>query len=114
MFASKTPRDLNHDPEPWEGQYSPEYRATDEFHSFMSVRMVRRPRPEYDHVQHNESNPLLADMREFWPVVIEDWLAALDDPWFIDGVPAEFGVVTEEHRNHAKKVLTRLAALAQS
>lgn len=109
MFASKTPRDLNHDPEPFISHHGRHEDADPAGWDF-DVEFDYDPRPEFDHVQHNEPNPLLADLREFWPVIIEDWIAALDDPWFMDGVPDEFGVATEDHRDHAKKVLNRLAA----
>ncbi len=101
MFASKTPRDLNYDPEPMIDPFSGmRFPVADELLGY-----EYHPRPEFDHVQHNELNPILRDLREFWPVIIDDWIAALDDPWFMDGVPKEFGVATEEHREHARRVL---------
>lgn len=109
MFSSKTPRDLNHDPEPWHCPGAGEqYRIPDGEQLECDVRV---PRPEFDHVQHNPPNPLLRDTRDFWPVILKDWIVALDDPNFIAETPAELGQVTGEHVAHARTVLTRLAAL---
>jgi hypothetical protein len=70
MFASKTPRDLNHDPYPnvWDG-HSPhnQMRAdTDMYRKGAPYRYPgysHKPRPEYDHPQHNEPNPILVSLR---------------------------------------------------
>jgi len=110
QYASKTPRDLNHDPLPYVTRAGNRYEDGIWYGHDMFRRYLD-PRPEFDHVQHNAPNPLLLDMREFWPVIVGDWLAALDDPWFTDGVPQEFGSVTEDHIDHARRVLSRLAAI---
>lgn len=128
MFASKTPRDLNRDATPWvstitgmrysihgAGRYGDRYG--DEF--------VRRPRPEFDHVQHNQPNPILLRFRaeedgshnaalaylallnneqgwrDHWGMLRYEWKAA--------GFDANFG---PQAIDHARRVLTRLAALA--
>lgn len=105
IFNSQT---LNTDPFPYVGEHGSRHAYAG---TLNQTPLTFAPRPEYN--DYTNVNPLLADMREFWPVIIEDWLAALDDPWFMDGVPAEFGIATEDHRDHAKKVLTRLAALGE-
>ena len=70
MFASKTPRDLNHDAEPWlcttaihpGHRRTPHPRRTAEpcngtFKEFL-------PRPQFDHAQHNKPNPILGYVRD--------------------------------------------------
>ncbi|PRB08795.1 hypothetical protein [Microbacterium sp. MYb64] len=108
-FASKTPRDLNHDPEPmvypFSGQRAP---YADE-----SLGWIFSPRPEFDHVQHNAPNPILVWARE---VGVD---AALGEVTFSSGsylVETWVGAVqvTSEHVVHARRVLTRLANLAKS
>lgn len=116
MFASKTPRDLNHDPEPW---VAPD--GTRRVFSHVEIGIKRfDPRPEFDHVQHNEPNPILVDFRDYakehgdsaalarhwtrddqqwWDVTRSTRLISVDEP-----------VGTPEQEDHARKVLTRLAA----
>ena len=93
MFASKTPRDLNHDPLPYlyaSTDYTARFSHNNLGYPYASSA-IYDPRPEFDHVQHNEPNPILVAFREQRPV------------------PA----VTEAAYLHARKVLTRLANLAQ-
>lgn len=60
------------------------------------------PREEYD----NDPNPILEGLRtgEFEPVPLLEWL---DDNWDAPIDPGE-SWFTWEHRNHARKVLTKL------
>lgn len=55
MFASKTPRDLSHDPVPW--VYSDGSRTN--YPEPWEMNLTFNPRPEFDHVQHNPPNRLL-------------------------------------------------------
>ncbi len=119
IFASKTPRDLNRDPEPWVTK--PQLRA--EFgrpkHHAESIDCyaycVRDPRPEFDHVQHNHPNPILLDFRETNGIA-ELWLEAIegkDGDVFLAGVPKAFGAIRAPHIDHARRVLGRLARLTK-
>lgn len=117
MFSSRTPSDLSHDPHPnvWEG-HSPfnQMRAdTDVYRSgspegvFGQMRYVRRPRPEFDHVQHNQPNPILVDFRQDYDGDMRGW-----GVWFalwLYQEPREIG--SPEHIAHARRVLNRLALL---
>lgn len=115
VFASKTPRDLNHDPAPF---VFPEtgMRSAAEFGPYI-------PRPEFDHAQHNEPNPVLVAFREHvevvspnkgdWanvPNLAGEWLEHFSHYWegFRGGRIARVG-----HRTHARRVLTRLANLSR-
>ena len=66
MYASKTPRDLNRDPEPWVidmGIVCGEFRSAVEWVGGEFAETYHAPRPEYDAVQHNEPNPVLVAFR---------------------------------------------------
>ncbi len=108
IFSSKTPRDLNRDPAPF---VFPEtgMRSAAEFGPYA-------PRPEFDHVQHNAPNPVLAAFRRDaeemkrergWDTrtTARSWDRDAFDP-FVDMYPAET-------LDHASRVLTRLANLPQ-
>lgn len=74
-----------------------------------------RPRPEFD----NSPNPILVDFRtarESEPEYTADPLDWLDTAWSdMDSTAAhEHEGWTIDHFNHARKVLTRLAALSES
>ncbi len=78
MFASKTPRDLNHDPMPYR---TPGGRWAEQ--SYLGLRDLA-PRPEFDHVQHNEPNPILVRFRKWIegedltdPCWVDEWIVAL-------------------------------------
>lgn len=118
VFASKTPRDLNRDPHPnvWDGhsQHDQMRDDTDMFRKgapYNYKRYTHRPRPEFDHVQHNEPNPVLTWAREVGTST------ALDEATFSSGsymVGAWVGdqQVTSDHVVHARRVLTRLVRMA--
>lgn len=129
MFSSKTARDLNHDPEPDVLTYNgkDEKRvpvtyaawATPYENNFGEVVERRHgPRTEFDHVQHNEPNPLLVDFRVIDAGRNEygDWVRDFDQrPEFWTrghtGAPSRYPQYTPEQVAHARRVLERLAAL---
>ncbi|MEY4081680.1 MAG: hypothetical protein RL430_2110 [Actinomycetota bacterium] len=124
MFSSKTPRDLNHDPYPnvWDG-HTPfnQMRADhDKFRKGAPVGVIgsmtylHRPRPEFDHVQHNPPNPILVAFRTEVRLQREaDWLPmhAVAETTLErqDG----FEDATGAQCAHARRVLTRLARLSE-
>ena len=125
QYASKTPRDLNHDPFPYQSTQSAEigldYRVNE---ASLIARPEQRqaykldPRPEFDHVQHNEPNPiLLAFRRDVADVFVAEQfnVAAIARSW-IDGDALELfaDMYPNEVLDHARRVLTRLANLATS
>jgi hypothetical protein len=123
MFASKTPRDLNHDPLP-HAWYSPNgffsgrsggpYRAA--VGDSPGWRSEHAPRPEFDHVQHNAPNPILTAFRDHvawrW-VYLPEITTYAEDVETFDGLRDDsFVGTTPEQIDHACKVLQRLANLA--
>lgn len=117
IFASKTPRDLNHDPKPWR---TPRGYAR-QSHNVMGI-LTHDPRPENDHPQHNEPNPILVAFRgraadeslDFWL-----WGLAAESAfggWVAWENPRHpFHILlrsSETQRDHARRVLTRLANLS--
>lgn len=106
MFASKTPRDLNHDTHPW--LHDHHWACSDNGGRFRfnnGIGNVFDPRPEFDHVQHNEPNPILVAFR------VQGRKPA-DFLWRL-GSPASTEVVYGvEQSRHARRVLGRLARLA--
>lgn len=115
MFSSKPPRE-NNDPHPnvWDGHspYNQMRGDTDMFREGAPYNFERysyRPRPEFDHIQHNEPNYLLVEAREFG-ADYEAWVSALSDPGFTAETAEAYGVsITHDHVTHAVRVLTRLA-----
>lgn len=114
MYASKTPRDLNHDPRPYRNKYD-NSRWSDPGVDLTGTTVVHDPRPEFDHVQKNESNPILVGARhpsEDW----QEWLFALNDPREVFTYDADYygeGDIREctpEMIDHARRVLSRLEA----
>ncbi|MBN9176087.1 MAG: hypothetical protein J0I43_01775 [Microbacterium sp.] len=88
MFASKTPRDLNHDAHPW-AHTACGYEWCDDFGGRFSFNNGTgnefSPRREFDHVQHNEPNPILVRFRKWIegeeladPHWVDQWIVALD------------------------------------
>lgn len=122
-YTSKTPRDLNHDPLPYV-MYAND-RRTDVrsaewgMQSDGEVEYVRSldPRPEFDHAQHNEPNPILLAFRQDVAdvFVAEQFnVAAIARSW-IDGDALELfaDMYPNEVLDHARRVLERLANLSQ-
>lgn len=105
MFASKTPRDLNHDPMPWRNPVG-NSRLDRQLHP----GWWHDARPEFDHVQHAEPNPILVEFRAAsdgdmrgWHM----WLVLAREEMLSDGR------CTLEHYHHAVRVLARLADMAR-
>jgi hypothetical protein len=106
MFASKTPRDLNHDHRP--------YRLVngrlpdDRFRVAWNKFYVHDPRPEFDHAQHNEPNPILVAFR----ADLEDDVTPRERVlwWLAYGID-HYSTATDVQCDHARRVLTRLADL---
>jgi len=86
----------------------------------MTLYASKTPRPEFDHPQYNEPNPILLSLR--WrlkfqsdvhhpsttPRIARTMLAVLHKRWpFIEQA-------SPEQITHARKVLTRLANLAET
>ena len=112
LYSSKTPRDLNHDPYPSRNPYDGSRWVDDGGWA----EMIHDPRPEFDHVQHNEPNPILLDIRAHrgatsWEKIL--WavnLAAKDAGHYI---AKDWTRITDSDQiNHAVKVLERLARLS--
>ena len=110
MFASKTPRDLNHDPLPYlyaSTDYTARFSHNNLGYPYASSA-IYDPRPEFDHVQHNEPNPILTWFR----AVIEDPKCGEFDQVVDDFLIYHIkGHGKQEH--HARKVLTRLANITK-
>lgn len=122
MFASKSPRDLNHDPEPWQGGVMGG-RASDELMRRREAMTFQtgwhyNPRPEFDHVQHNAPNPILTYARQYLnregdkAYMYGVWRDALlfRGPFSED---VKMLTPTSELMAHARRVLGRLASLAE-
>lgn len=117
IYASKTPRDLNHDPLPFAVKKD---RAS---RNWMNEFRFE-PRPEFDHVQHHPVNPILADVRRYreerqrlnnpkgWAHILRVFMRAADHGQYVTSDWERF--TTPEMLDHARKVLTRLAALEES
>lgn len=119
QFSSRTPRDLNSDPFPYRNRFDGS-RWRDPGVDTTGNTVVFDPRPEFDHVQHNPTNPILIALRRRFPnpqnsawSIYQDTLDALtlygvaEMQRIIDrdGIEA---VVTSAHVDHAVRVLTRL------
>ncbi|MDF2506313.1 MAG: hypothetical protein K0Q52_172 [Microbacterium sp.] len=123
IFSSRTPRDLNRDPAPWVWLEHGERRGRTggelQLPQADGWKSRYEPRPEYEHVQHNEPNPILVDVRKFralrlkmnnpkgWAYILRVVERAVTARAYADVT------VTEEHIDHARRVLTRLARLAE-
>lgn len=120
MFASKTPRDLSHDPEPFQQRW-PGLRRS----SRPASDWPRNPRPEFDHLQHNEPNRILVAYRAHLAThrLTEDadaWVLALGS---LDAFGGFVGwdattdryhaltLATDEEAAHALRVLERLRGM---
>jgi len=110
MYASKTPRDLNHDPEPY---------VCDRFHRHDQeegefLRATHDPRPEFDHVQHNEPNTVLTGLRTLMSGGVHrptgDFYADAAR-YLTGGTHAMDNPIKPGMADHARRVLSRLARL---
>lgn len=127
MFSSKPPRE-NNDPYPnvWHGHspYNQMRGDTDMFREgapYHFERYIYRPRPEFDHVQHNAPNPILVEFRDnvarrgedpYWGDTWDSTMDWLDQAQQSDTSCIEMGVTTA-HINHAQRVLKRLANMKE-
>lgn len=100
MFASKTPRDLSNDPAPHITKKGNRVK-----YPWLAPGGAYGPRPEFDHKQHNEPNPILVWARERHDAG-EDYGTIL---WRMNNGGASG---TDAQYTHARRVLTRLAALS--
>lgn len=113
IYASKTPRDLNRDPEPYlnietRKRYRTAPAGTDYYFRY-------EPRPEFDPVQHNEPNPILVGLRRLIEDGLHRDLAAFyaDAATYLTGGTHTLGdPIPAGASDHAREVLTRLAALS--
>lgn len=117
IYASMTPRYVNHDPEPWLGRVIG-MRARDSLIGRLNhpENWDYHPRPEFNHVQHNEPNPILLAFRQDVAdvFVAEQFnVEAIARSW-IDGDALELfaDMYPNEVLDHARRVLERLAGLA--
>jgi hypothetical protein len=114
IYASKTPRDLNHDPLPWRciGNEDDRWRIPEGGQLECDERV---PRPEFDHPQHNEPNPILTTLRlNCATPEVDGWDARIAALYFLEEVGVdnvERERATPDHVEHARRVLTRLARL---
>lgn len=101
QLSSKTPRDLNHDPYGYVCTEGPSCR-----HSRKLAPTTRwSPRPEFDHVQHNEPNPILVEFRATLRNYNDKALCLAHYIEYVDG--AVYGWAPA-HIDHARKVFIRL------
>lgn len=125
IFSSKTPRDLNQDPLPfvWSG-HDPAARKQDRCRTkhYASPDYLHDPRPEFDHVQHNAPNPILLAFRALGEKhgMAPDEVRNLAGNWVKRATYYEHHAnipsraASKAQRDHARRVLTRLAALAEA
>lgn len=118
LFSSRLP--FNDDPQPWRAQdftgRAYDHRVADENGMPASAERLRMgyvhdPRPGFDRPQHNPTNSILVQTRSdisLAPGAAAEIIAAQvdllnsgDDYWNLD-------VVTTEHIDHARRVLSRL------
>lgn len=134
IFASKPPHGLSHDPWPYVDESGMRWYAEEgvcwpetgpnagQVHEW-SAGLRHDPRPEYEHTQHNEANPVLVAFRadckvtHNWPVSIflQDWINVLDGyglSWESCAVDLDdmLDSARPAHIDHARRVISRLAA----
>jgi hypothetical protein len=115
MFASKTPRDIHHDPEPYRGKYPfTANRSAWQITNGREIVTEYAPRSGYFPRQHNEPNPILTLFRDadnsdrrglaaMWVDDIAEW-----------NRQGEMGIdTTPDQVEHARRVLTRFANLKE-
>lgn len=130
IFASKTPRDLNRDPLPYVVRDrlfdKDRYRQADgrlEGRDAETFEARHDPRPEYDHPQHNEPNPILVAFRGWLlepvdlPEAAQWWLDQMTDGTR-EPLSSAYAVMratsaSAAEYDHARRVLTRLAHFAE-
>ncbi|MDY0829118.1 hypothetical protein SK224_08250 [Microbacterium sp. BG28] len=129
IYASKTPRDLKHDDQPYVSTYG--FDVGERYHVADPSSMLRRrfdPRPELDHVQHNAPNPILARFRRWVegetladPCWATEWLEAMADPNAENAASAVLDDLyaapyrrreRAEQEEHARRVISRIQRLS--
>lgn len=117
IYASKTPRNLNHDPLPYlyaSTDYTARYAHNDPGHPYASSA-IHDPRPEFDHVQHNEPNPILLAFRRDADEMKRErgWTVAMTAlSWDRDAFDPFVDMYDLAVLDHARRVLERLASPA--
>lgn len=120
MYASKTPEQAGFKPLPYRFYSSGIATGTP-----AGSHTYHDPENRFHGKQHNPTNPILLDFREsaqesdFEGMGIEaaawlDVICSRDGDAFLALTPREYGRVTSDHIDHARRVLTRLARLAAS
>ncbi|SDH40659.1 hypothetical protein [Microbacterium sp. 77mftsu3.1] len=100
MFASKTPRQLNHDPEPFVSGVGNRHAEN------LNPAIWRHdPRPEFDHAQHLQPNLILVEFRR----TAYRGKAAHYVTYLTTGDVYDWRHYGDEMKTHAFRVLTRLA-----
>ena len=123
MFASKTPRDLNPHSVIMTGAGTPPLCTCGWQGRRFDGPILAEHIAEFDHVQHDEPNPILVTFRrraddetlDFWICGL-DALAAFGGwtEWDSPRHPLHsLTLATDEQIDHARRVLTRLANLSR-
>lgn len=107
MFASRVPKRLCRDPKPYESPRGVRYADGDLY--FGDGPLIWDPRPEFAHAQHNPANPILAAVRTEALRTYDGNLSA----WFASSIwpetPYRHLAEHQDHVDHARTVLGRLA-----
>ena len=116
MFASKTPRDLNSHVAFMTGAGTPPLCSCGWQGRRHDGPILAEHIAEFDHVQHNEPNPILVELRVAADVDFTWAIARMLDALTYDHrAPEAMREVVHrslpEARDHARRVLTRLANL---
>lgn len=110
IFASRA---INTDPFPYRNKFD-NSRWRDSGVDTQGSTVVYDPRFKYS--DYTNANPILVDFREMSGIA-DLWLDVIEGHGgdaFLADTPKEFGPITADHITHARKVLSRLAALEQS
>lgn len=106
IYASKTPRDLNRDPEPWTSHHG-RHDEPDPAGWDFDVEFTYEPRPEFDPPKaHNEPNPILVEFRALHQATGNDIFS--DTLMFTSDLMEEFGERDPDQWDHAMRVLTKV------
>lgn len=113
LYSSREP--FNVDPAPY---YGPWGRSAIPGGGFEGEALSFEPRPEYDRPQNNPTNPILTDIRKNRPEGVS-WTKMLKHYNWVTFAAAHYitedweRITDESQIDHARKVLTRLAALKE-
>lgn len=108
LYSSRPP--FNDDPAPYRYNNNRSIRRGLADMPVATVHYTHDPRPEFDRPQNNPTNPILAEIR----AEVDDGfpLNPLRELRWLDG-RAYWHVYPEGARDHARRVLTRLARFAE-